>query len=93
MNPHQSPAQLYTTRPKLPLTGEALARGSNKRGWVGEQACLPVPLEMRYHLVLNARDTQQYLMLNHCMLRGTVFVMGRLSHVRLKSLSPYPHET
>lgn len=61
MNPHQSPAQLYTTRPKLPLTGEALARGSNKRGWVGEQACLPVPLEMRYHLVPNARDAQQYL--------------------------------
>uniref|UniRef100_A0A8C9FX92 Bifunctional purine biosynthesis protein ATIC n=1 Tax=Pavo cristatus TaxID=9049 RepID=A0A8C9FX92_PAVCR len=42
MNPHQSPAQLYTMRPKLPLTGEALARGSNERGWVGKQACLPL---------------------------------------------------
>jgi len=44
MNPHQSPAQLYTTRPKLPLTGEALTRGSSgaaikEGGWASRHVC------------------------------------------------------
>lgn len=33
MNPHQSPAQLYTTRPKLPLTGEAWALLARRKLW------------------------------------------------------------
>lgn len=42
MNPHQSPAQLYTMRPKLPLTGEAQAAlAPGERGWLGMSArCL-----------------------------------------------------
>lgn len=52
MNPHQSPAQLYTTRPKLPLTGEASAVLAKRELWDSwEWRWLDMALKLKDHLV------------------------------------------
>lgn len=42
MNPHQTPAQLYTLKPKLPITG----KGSGLRGMVCHVWCVCVVLSI-----------------------------------------------